>query len=304
MDVQKEIRVTPSEVREMLAGSGETICIEDDFVIGRRLRGTDVSQLAYPFKIDSFLTAFCTAGNICCSINLQEYTLEPGMLLVVTPGNIVRLSVPDGKDFSDCRFTILNVSEKFFSSMGFNHSDVIMEAMTVLRSPCIDLSDDEISLLSKYVDIVYELIRSGSEYMQESVKAALLSIFYQFAGFLHRSMDISSQLPVKSTRQRTMFEQFMKLAAENHRNCRTMKFYADRLCVTPKYLSKVIKDVSGKSGPQWLDEFVILSSKNLLRHSSLTIKEIASILNFPSQTFFFRFFKNGTGQTPNQYRLS
>ena len=81
-----------------------------------------------------------------------------------------------------------------------------------------------------------------------------------------------------------------------------MAFYADKLCLTPKYLSKLIKQASGRSAPDWIDEFVILEAKNLLKYTDLAIKEIVYKLHFPNQSVFFKFFKAHTGLTPSDYR--
>lgn len=81
-----------------------------------------------------------------------------------------------------------------------------------------------------------------------------------------------------------------------------MTFYANKLCLTPKYLSKLVKQASGRSAPDWIDEFVILEAKNMLKYSNMPIKEIVFRLNFPNQSFFYRFFKTHTGMTPSEYR--
>ena len=83
-----------------------------------------------------------------------------------------------------------------------------------------------------------------------------------------------------------------------------MRYYAERLCLTPKYLSKVIKQVSGRSAPEWIDAFVVLEAKNMLRYSDMAIKEIVYTLHFPNQSVFYKFFKSHTGQTPSEYRRS
>ncbi|MBQ2151347.1 MAG: AraC family transcriptional regulator, partial [Bacteroidales bacterium] len=77
---------------------------------------------------------------------------------------------------------------------------------------------------------------------------------------------------------------------------------ADKLCLTPKYLSKLVRSVSGRSGPEWIDSFVLVEAKNMLKYSEMSIKEIVYRLNFPSSSVFYKFFKSHTGQTPSEYR--
>ena len=81
-----------------------------------------------------------------------------------------------------------------------------------------------------------------------------------------------------------------------------MGFYADKLCISSKYLSQIIKNVSGFSAPDIIDKYVILEAQHLLRHTDLSVKEIADQLNFPNQSFFYKYFKSHTGCTPNSYR--
>jgi AraC-like DNA-binding protein len=78
--------------------------------------------------------------------------------------------------------------------------------------------------------------------------------------------------------------------------------YADQLCLTPKYFSKVIKDNSGASASEWIDNYVILETKALLKSTNMTILQISDELNFPSQSFFGKYFKRVTGMSPKSYR--
>ena len=81
-----------------------------------------------------------------------------------------------------------------------------------------------------------------------------------------------------------------------------MAFYASHLGLTPKYLSKLIKQVSGWSAPDWIDSFVILEAKNMLKYTDDSIKEIVFKLHFPNPSVFYKFFKAHTGMTPSEYR--
>ena len=99
-----------------------------------------------------------------------------------------------------------------------------------------------------------------------------------------------------------IFERFIGLVSEYHTSERGMAFYADKMCLTPKYLSKLIKQASGRSAPDWIDSFVILEAKNMLNFSDMAIKEIVYKLHFPNQSVFYKFFKAHTGMTPTEYR--
>ena len=109
---------------------------------------------------------------------------------------------------------------------------------------------------------------------------------------------------VPSSRSKMIFEQFIKLVSEYHTQQRMVGFYADKLCLTPKYLSKLIRNATGRSAPEWIDAYVILEAKNMLKYSNATIKEIVFRLNFPNQSVFYKFFKARTGMTPTEYRNS
>ena len=108
----------------------------------------------------------------------------------------------------------------------------------------------------------------------------------------------------KSLRSKAVFEDFLALVRDNHNKERSLSFYADKLYLTPKYLSKLVKNVSGKSAHEWIDSFVISEAMNMLKYSDMSIKSIVWELNFPNQTTFYRFFKANTGMTPSEYRKS
>jgi YesN/AraC family two-component response regulator len=89
----------------------------------------------------------------------------------------------------------------------------------------------------------------------------------------------------------------------HYREQRGLDFYADKLCITPKHLSKVIKAISDKPANDWIDEHVVLEAKALLKSTNMTIEQISDELNFPSQSFFGKYFKRVTGMSPKEYKL-
>ena len=300
MEHYSETLLTPSKIRQMVP-SGISLGIGDDFFISRLQDRPEYVHLKYPFRVDCYVAAYCVEGSVDCSINLNDYHLTTGTLLLFTPGNIVRITEPE--QTGHLRLTLICASTSFITGIGINPSKFLIEAMDVLRDPCIHLSTDETEMLHKYVNLALDITKTNPQFIKESIGGLVSSVFYQFAGFLadsKRRQDLET--PVRTSRQRQMLEQFIKLAINDHTREHLVGYYADKMCVTPKYLSKIVKEASGRSVPDWLNELLILDAKNMLRHSDMTIKEISSSLNFPSQSFFFRFFKNHTGQTPTQYR--
>lgn len=93
----------------------------------------------------------------------------------------------------------------------------------------------------------------------------------------------------------------MSLVQQHHRRERSVTFYADRLYISPKYLSLVIKEATGRSAGQWIDDMVVLEAKNLLRFSGKNVQQVAYELNFPNQSAFGKYFKHLTGSSPTQY---
>ncbi len=106
----------------------------------------------------------------------------------------------------------------------------------------------------------------------------------------------------KPGRSEVLFEEFMALLQQHNKRERNVGFYAERMDITPKYLSTVVKEVSGKTAARWIDDSVILEAKTLLKYSGLSIREIAAQLNFSTQSFFGKYFKQHTGTSPSLYK--
>ena len=152
------------------------------------------------------------------------------------------------------------------------------------------------------IGLIGKIVDAELPYKKEVLNSVVSSMFYMIMGVWNDRVE-DNRLS-NSTRSRMIFDQFIKLVSEYHTQYRNVGFYADKLCLTPKYLSKLIKNATGRSAPDWIDSYVILEAKNLLKYSSVTVKEIVYKLNFPNQSVFYKFFKARTGMTPTEYRNS
>lgn len=294
-----------TKVKELLL-TDKLISIGDDFILAYQSSAADYkSSISYPCRIDGYIAVFCRKGNFKCSINLTDYEISDGMLILSIPENIIRLEpIINNTASNKIELVIIAVSPKFMSNLKFDLNKLWMDALKVLKNPCMKLLPEDIEIASRYLRLIDDVVATETKYVKESIAYLISSIFYLFGSFVDRSLTEEKEMDqnVTSTRNKRLFEQFIALVTEYHNQERSVGFYADKLCITPKYLSKLIKLVSSMSAPEWINKYVILEAEQMLRNSDLSIKEIAYKLNFPNQSFFFKYFKGHTGFTPKQYR--
>ena len=104
--------------------------------------------------------------------------------------------------------------------------------------------------------------------------------------------------------QEEIFQRFISLVNAYSKRERNVSFYADKLCLTPRYLNTVIRQASQQTVMDWINQSIILEAKVLLKHSNRLVYQISDELNFPNPSFFSKFFKRMTGMTPHEYQFS
>ena len=295
-------KFTLSKVKELFL-KDDIVSIGDDFILARQTNNVDFELLKFPSRIDGFVAAYCRKGHFKCTINLTEYEIHDGMLAVNIPNNIIQLEPTDNND-ELVELTIVAVSPQYMMTLSSDLSKIFVDAISILKSPIMKMAPEEVELSMQYFKLVDNVINTESEYRNDSISYLLTSVFYLIGGMLKKRLDEVDENDDKgpSTRHKRVFESFVELVEKHHNKERSVSFYADKLCITPKYLSQIIKNVSGFSAPDIINKYVILEAQHLLRHTDLSIKEIADQLNFPNQSFFYKYFKAHTGCTPNSYR--
>lgn len=149
-----------------------------------------------------------------------------------------------------------------------------------------------------YCKMVQSVIKvTDNPNRMEIIRHLTIAFFYGLGYYFHKLPD-----GTKETRSEVLMRNFLKQVQAFHKQERKVEFYADRLCLSPKYLSQTIKSYSGKTAGEWIDEYVVLEAKVLLRSTNMTIQQIGDELNFPSQSFFGKYFKRLTGMSPKAYR--
>lgn len=279
--------------------------IDNDFMIADFKYDRSLKMFRYPCKFDGYMVIFCMNGRFSLDINLHEFEVKEKSMVLSIPGNIVRVSGIDSNHLSKFRFLMIAVSKEFVQSTRIDFNKLFNDSMALLANPITHLSGDSLRICAKYFDLASDLLTSDIPNKKDSVASLLSSILYLLSSIWTKNLISATEtISPSSARSKMVLDQFLRLVTEYHCQERNVAFYAEKLCLTPKYLSKFIKNASGRSAPEWIDSFVILEAKNLLKYSDTSIKQIVYKLNFTNQSVFYKFFKSHTGMTPSEYRNS
>ena len=281
----------------------ESLGFGDDFYILDATLKEYHNPISHPCRFDGFLIFYCVSGKLKMSVNLTEVELSKGMIYVNVPGNIVRIHEIVDSSNEDVRFLCMALSKEFFQGLNVEICKLFNEGISMLDKPCVMLKEKDFELAGSLIQYIITLLKTEVSYKKEAILSALSSLFYILLGAWTSEKTESASTGL-SNRSKVIFDRFMRLVMDYHTQYRNVGFYAEQLCLTPKYLSKIIKTATGRSAPEWIDSYVILEAKNLLKHSGTPIKEIVFKLNFPNQSVFYKFFKAHTGMTPTEYRNS
>lgn len=303
-NMERYHEVNIRELKHLSQGSIVNDNLSDDLFVAEMHYETKMDIIEYPCRFHGYMAFFCIKGEFEVEINLKKFTIRKDSMFIYTPGNIVRVTNIDPREKESVHFVVVAISEDLMSSTRFDFSKLYNESLRLLESPCVVINENERELCRKYFDLIQEVSKIRMPNMRESVAALISSIFYLMGAMWTDRLTAAKKNGGEevSTRSKIVLEDFLLLVRDYHTKERSLSFYADKLYLTPKYLSKLIKSVSGKSAHEWIDSFVILEAKNLLKYSDMSIKSIVYELNFPNQTTFYRFFKTKTGMTPSEYR--
>ena len=269
----------------------DNIIIGDDLAILSFKSGDTLHNLE-PTKLDRALIVVSTSG--CCNvkINLIEHEVEAPMLISLMPGQIIEMLGAS----SNFQAYAIALSKRFIDMV--NIPGWQNRYLEIYNNPTLKLDGDQLYVLRIFFTILHRAASNTENPFRLQVIENLLRVFYY--GGISSSPNTDSQTPYKNS----IVRRFMELVQEHHQRERLIGFYADKLCITPKYLSKLVKENTGRSAGEWIENHVILEARAMLQSPNMTIQQIATALNFPNQSFFGKYFKRATGMSPKQYRQS
>lgn len=253
---------------------------------------------ACPSDIQSALIVYCLRGRAKITVHGDVHWIQPKELIVLLPGQFVSFSEPDedfltisvmasSSLFSDVLSGLPRFSPHFFFYMRTHY--------------CYPLVESDISRLSGFLELIKEKVKSQDIYRRELIIFLLKYFYLELFNAYQKGSALTER---KDTRKEELANQFFELIVKHFRENKEVAFYADKLCITSKYLTMVVKETSGKSARDWIVEYVILETKALLQNTNLSIQEIAAKMNFANQSSLGRFFRKHTGMSLSQYRMS
>lgn len=267
--------------------------IEEDFVISDNIN--DVPPLDHPMRVEAAIFALCLKGFVKIRINLEEFVITQNHLVLSLPDQIIQL-MEKSDDLSAIFFV---VSKQFMDEIIPHIQNTLPAFLYVKENPLTILNADEIASMKEYHSFLWKKVKATEHpFRKEIAQSLLLALFHDVCGMFsnHRATE------TKKSRQEELFAQFIEQVDCNFRQERSVGFYADKLCITPKYLSLLVKNTSNCTAGEWIDKYVVLEAKALLSSSALSIQEISDRLNFANQSFFGKYFKHHTGMSPKAYR--
>ncbi len=254
--------------------------------------------ISYPFRSDHFVILMQLEGTGRSKVNFTDCVTHKGQMLTI-PANAIRqfFELPP-----DCRFAAVVFTSNFLTQSGLNikHTDMF-DLFSSIQSYCIDPEPADFERLLNILQVLKQKYLSTNDIPsdQQVVNHLFQAFVFEVSSIYQRC---NSHKRIQYTRKEDVSMRFVKLLSDSFREERSVIFYAEQLHVTPRYLSQTVKEVTGKSAGELIDEMVILEAKALLNDVSLSIAQVAESLYFSDQFFFSKYFKRLTGLSPSDYR--
>lgn len=262
------------------------------------IAGTDENLspvMHHLWKLEGGAIYFCRKGWAHATINLKDYEIVENTQVVLLPGTIIRIN---------------GCSSDFTASFFGFPKEMLMEACMrfepiffrfIKEQPCYVLPQENTGAINGLIRATTAIYndrenRFRNQIAKNHLQSFMLDIYdkcYRYFG-KHKIEG--------GTRQDEIFKSFVSLVHEHCASQREVSFYADKLCISTKYLTGICKAVTGDSAKKIIDDFAILEIKVLLQSTELTVQEIADRLGFPDQSYLGRYFKRHEGMSPKEYQ--
>lgn len=253
-----------------------------------------------PIRSEEFTFFIVLGGTLKVSINFEDIEIKRGDVLLISPNALKqRINISQDSSYAGMLFR-----PSFLVQLGLSkHKEDFFKLLTDMRLHILALSDTEIKTLMIYMENIEQNFKKLQFHLfaEEIIHNNFLAVFYELADIAYRQ---NKMIPQKFSRKEDITMRFGSLALKHFKERKQLQFYASKVFVTPKYLTETVKEVTGKTAGQILDELLIREAKLMLKDINMGISEIAIELNFGNQSFFGKFFKRHVGRSPREFRAN
>ena len=270
--------------------------LDDDILVFRTSDIPYIPKPKYPVRIKYFVYVYCESGDARFSIDTKMFSIKANEFLLMSSDCVM-----DFHEIDNFKGVLLVVSHKYMKSLTTQCVSIWNRLASISQEAIHSVTEKEAKIQFDYIDKISKYCTDDTVlFRREIVSHQILSFLHEICGF--QSVVNIETKSLFVDRKHEIYAKFMNLVVHNFRKEHSVSYYADRLGLTPKYLSIVVKEVANKTPSECIQRFLIQEAMVLLKNTDQTMKEIVSELNFPTATFFCRYFKRNTGLSPNEYR--
>ena len=271
----------------------ESVYLDNDLLLTEHINKAPMPT--EPRKMNFILIGLCTKGRIVYQLDTQEQIITPGDIIVVSERHIVDHYQPS----PDMEGLCMMMSVNFFHEIIQNVRDVNSLFLFARSHPVFSLTTKEQETFKEYFQVIKQKIGDEENlFRKDLIRTLLLAMFYDVGNIIYRVKETDKP----QTRAEAILTRYIQLVEANFRHERRVGWYAQQLCITPKYLSEMVKIASKRTPNEWIDNYVTMELRVLLKNSSKSIKAITEEMNFPNQSFLGKYFKEHVGMSPSKYR--
>lgn len=294
--MNKDIKLTVLSVQQAKQLLQTDCFIDDDIVLFDNFR--DVPLPEENARMQCLFLALCTDGKASYTVDTKERSVGINDVIIVSEGQVLG----DYLLSRDCNGIVIMLSYNFLRDIISDVHDISQIFLFSRAHPVFHLEDKEADTIKEYFYLIQSKVYAREHHFRkELVRSLMKSLIYDISNTIYQIQHLST---TKKTRAESIFTNFIKLVEQNFRSERRVGWYAEQLNITPKYLSESVKSVSKRRPNDWIDNYVTMEIRVMLKNSTMTIKDIAAHLHFANQSFLGKYFKEHVGMSPKEYRRS
>lgn len=267
--------------------------LAQDFWVYCNFIGSMIPEITDPIKFTSCCSIFVKEGEGRVEIDLRKYDFKAPCLVNIRQGQIIQ----DAEVKGNFNASFIVLSKRFCDNLFVLLKDSASYGVASLES-VKQVPENLVERFDKFYNHIREIFSDSKESnAYQAMVLAIASFFYE--------CGTKCYIPIIEANQKSsnrLAEKFIALVEQHFKDERFLEFYARKLEVSSKHLSRCVKDVTGYSPVDWIDRFVILEAKVLLRSTNMSVQQISDELNFANQSFFGKYFKKHVGRSPKEFR--